>query len=135
MLSRTDQYALQVLAHLACHPEKRMQGKELAEATGISWSYLSKILSTLRKKGFVSAEKGWGGGFKITKSAYNKSIFSVMEAVGDSKLIFSSCLFGWPKCGDKKPCPLHQDWKKISEAVTKVLKGTTIAALGCKLGR
>lgn len=130
MLNRTDQYALQVLAHLCRHPEKRLQGLELAKATGISWSYLSKILSRLRKKGFVSAKKGWGGGFKLAAKTFNQPIYDVLVAVGGNPSVPTACLFGWPKCGGSNPCPLHWRWAKISGLYLDMLKKTTIAMLG-----
>ena len=134
MLNRTDKYALQVLAHLARYPEKRIQGIELAKATHISWTYLSKILSKLRKVGFVTATKGWGGGYTLTKKARGQSIFDVLTAIGGNpKSEFSSCLFGWPKCNGKKPCPLHNDWEKISKRYSDMLKGMTVDKMGRNL--
>ena len=68
MYSRTTRYAFHLLGTLARRRDELVSGEELAGLTGIPANYLSKILNQLRKSGFVESQKGWGGGFRSTRS-------------------------------------------------------------------
>ncbi|MBI4403017.1 MAG: Rrf2 family transcriptional regulator [Deltaproteobacteria bacterium] len=134
VLNRTEQYGLQLVAYLACYGTKRVRAKELSKATGVPLTYLSKILSRLRKRGIVSAEKGWGGGFKLAEEVLCSPIIVVLDALGKGLPTTPSfCLFGWSKCSSKNPCPLHPEWEKLSAHINKVYRETTIQALGDRL--
>jgi Rrf2 family transcriptional regulator, iron-sulfur cluster assembly transcription factor len=138
LLNKTTQYGLQVLAYLASHPGEKISGKDLAAATGVPWNYLVKILRNLGREGFVSALKGWGGGFSLKPSALKRSIAEVVDALDSSSRVGKAslpCLFGWNRCGDEHPCPLHDRWSEIVRQNEELLNSTTIRMLGEHMGK
>ena len=74
MFSQTSRYALRILGYLATNRDRWVLAREIAGETGIPANYLSKILSQLRKRGFVESLKGWGGGFRLKGTAGGVSI-------------------------------------------------------------
>ncbi|MBD3160836.1 MAG: Rrf2 family transcriptional regulator [Candidatus Eisenbacteria bacterium] len=130
MISRTSKYALRVLGYLIAQGETRTTGEELARNTGIPANYLSKVLSQLRKHGFVDAEKGWGGGFRVRRQAMDRPIKEILEIIdGPERTESRECVFGLPECDEEHPCPLHDRWGDIRKAYLEMLTATKVADL------
>lgn len=128
MMSQTGKYALRILGFLVDRPNERVQGDQIAQATGIPANYLSKILNQLRKRGLVESQKGWGGGFTLAKGAPKIPIATVIE-VFDGKKSEQACIFNVSACDPLHPCPLHSDWERIATAYDHLLSSTKIADL------
>lgn len=128
MISQTVKYALRILGHLADHPGEWIQGDQIASATTIPANYLSKILNQLRKRGVVSSQKGWGGGFLLADEALTVPIAEVVELF-DGKKTEDTCVFGLGRCDEEEPCPLHNHWESISKSYDAMLNAVTIRDL------
>jgi Rrf2 family protein len=128
MISQTVKYALRILGYLADHPGEWIQGEQIASATGIPSNYLSKILNQLRKRGVVSSQKGWGGGFFLEEDALTTPIAEVVELF-DGKRSKDACVFGLGQCDSEDPCPLHPHWEAISKSYEAMLGSVTIRDL------
>jgi Rrf2 family protein len=126
----TARYALHVLGHLAGHQDRMIGGGEIARATAVPPNYTLKILNQLRKKGFVEARKGWHGGFRIRQSALRRSIRDVV-AMTDGQHVVNpkDCAFGFPRCNESHPCPLHGPWGEMRNAFLRMLSETRIRDL------
>jgi Rrf2 family protein len=133
MISRTSQYALQILGFLARESGHRSRSEEIARRTGIPANYLGKILNQLRKQGVVDAEKGWGGGFQLRDEAVGRpieEILAIFDGVASTRP--GECAFGQPECDAAHPCPLHPYWERIRDTYREMLTKTTVADLGEK---
>ncbi len=64
MFSRTVEYALRAVIHLAHEAPKARTTAQIADATQVPKDYLSKILQGLVKKGLVETQRGVGAGFR-----------------------------------------------------------------------
>lgn len=128
MISQTATYALRILGYLAERPGEWVQGEQIARETGIPSNYLSKILNQLRKRGVVSSQKGWGGGFLLAEEAMRQPIAEVVELF-DGKRKEQACVFGRPRCDSEHPCPLHDHWDIISKSYEMMLDKIRIADL------
>jgi Rrf2 family protein len=114
VISRTSQYALDVLRCLARDPGSRVATDALARATGVPANYLSKILSQLRKQKVVEGEKGWGGGFRLQAGALDRPIGEIVAIFdGLDPTARDKCLFGLRRCDAAHPCALHPFWERI----------------------
>ena len=130
MLTRTAQYALQVLGYLTTTSLERARGEEIARATGIPRNYLSKVLNQLRKQGLVHSEKGWGGGFWLCEDAREKPIAEVLEIIeGKGYLGDGQCGFRKATCSPERPCPLHPYWGRIRATYEEMLRETHVGDL------
>jgi len=113
MVTQTARYALRILGYLVDHPGQRVQGREIAAATGIPANYLSKILSQLRKRGYVDGRKGWGGGFLLCDTAFSTPLAEVLDLFEGTMAADRRCLFELRDCDAKNPCPLHTHWERV----------------------
>jgi Rrf2 family iron-sulfur cluster assembly transcriptional regulator len=128
MISQTGRYALRILGHLADHTEVWVQGREIAAATGIPANYLAKILNQLRKRGIVSSQKGWGGGFLLHEEALAAPIADVLELI-DGRPDERGCVFELHDCDAEHPCPLHRRWERVRGEFQGMIRSTSIGDL------
>ena len=128
MVSLTGRYALRILGYLAEKPETWVQGSQIAADTGIPANYLSKIMNQLRKKGYVESQRGWGGGFLLTKKALKIRIHDVLTHL-EGPRDDTTCIFGLRDCDENDPCPLHDRWEAIRTGYMDMLRQVTIGDL------
>jgi Rrf2 family iron-sulfur cluster assembly transcriptional regulator len=134
LISQTGRYALRILGHLADRTEEWVQGREIAAATGIPANYLAKILNQLRKRGLVSSQKGWGGGFRLRESALGVPIAVVLEAI-DGPPDEHGCIFELRDCDARRPCPLHARWERVRGELRSMVQEVSIGDLRAPVER
>jgi Rrf2 family protein len=95
--------------------------KEIAKGIDSPEHFIAKILQDLSRKGLVRSRKGPSGGFYLDESSLNASLADVVRIVdGDS--LFSGCALGLKQCSEVKPCPLHDEFRKIRESISHMLQ-------------
>jgi len=129
MVTKTTRYALRILGYLVDHPDKRVQGQEIAAATGIPSDYLSKILSRLRKRGYVDGRKGWGGGFLLCDNAFSAPLAEVLEVFKGTMAVDRRCIFELRDCDAGNPCPLHKHWERVRDEYDGMLSKLSVRDL------
>jgi len=128
-LIRAADYGIRALVHLAGLPEGgRMLLPELARATGVPPSFLSKVLQELCHAGFVASFRGQAGGFAILENGRRATVSAVIAAV-DSPIRLNLCLAPGRSCDRKADCPAHPVWVRAQMALLRVLDAQTIADL------
>lgn len=128
-LSQTAEYALRAMANLAFRAEgSAVTARELAGATGIPQAYLSKIMKKMVEGGLVHSEKGHGGGFVLARKPGAIRFLDVLEASGFSPRA-NHCVFGWEDCDPQAPCPFHESWARLNEAMETWALDNTLAGL------
>ncbi|WP_447640226.1 MULTISPECIES: RrF2 family transcriptional regulator [Chitinophagaceae] len=134
IFSKTCEYALRAVFYIA---QKSAQGekagiKEIAENIGSPESFLAKILQQLSRDGLIQSAKGPNGGFYLHKQELRRPLTDIVQAIeGDS--LFTGCGMGLSYCSEEEPCPLHSEFKKVRNQLTKMLKTTTIGKFNNEL--
>ncbi len=106
MLSKTVEYALRAMMHLASVPAGRSASSSaVASATHVPQGYLSKVLRDLVVAGLVDSQRGPHGGFCLARAPLDISILDVINAVDPIPRI-DRCPLGNPD--HAALCPLHQ---------------------------
>lgn len=78
--SHSTGYALHALTLLAKAPKGENIGiRDLASSLGVSESYLSKIMTQLRKGGLVRSATGVSGGYELARPARDVTFLDVIE--------------------------------------------------------
>lgn len=87
-LSPRVEYALAALIELACspNPDEPIRVKEIAEKQDIPDRYLEHILITLRRAGFVYAQRGVRGGYILARQPQTITLLEVLNCLDDSHL-------------------------------------------------
>lgn len=125
-LSNTAGYAILALGCMKECNGAWILTRDIAKRTGISSTYLSKILHGLAKSGLIDAKRGYRGGFKLSRSASKISLMDVVEAV-EGRAWTGRCLLGLAECSDERSCPAHDFWKSTRIRIESKLRRLTLA--------
>lgn len=126
-VSQTSEYALRAMAHLArLAPGEAARAADLAEAANIPQHYVSKILRQLVVAGLLASRRGHHGGFVLRRPPSRIPVRAVLEATGTT-LEPEHCAFGWSRCNQAEPCPLHPVWDGMKTVLGSWADGTTLA--------
>lgn len=123
--TKKAQYALRAVIFLAKKKEVSSL-RSIAEAEGISFDYLEKILSKLEKSNLVESKKGVTGGYLLAKNPKSINLKDVFDAVGEP-ISLVDCL--------KKRCPLDSKcraikaWKKVNTKIEEALLSVKLSDL------
>jgi len=123
------------MVHLASAPHgHKYPLNELAVATGVQESFLSKILQRLVHQGMLVSQRGSGGGFLLNRPPAEVSLLEVVEAIeGPTQL--NHCVGGDGHCARKDWCGVNPTWESAQKALTQVLGGVSIAQLADETSR
>lgn len=127
-------YAIRALARLAAHPDALVQLRDLARQEQIPAPFVAKILQSLVRAGIVRSVKGPGGGYGLAMPPERISLLMIRGAV-DGARDLETCAVGLGPCSDNVPCPLHDAFKPIRQAIRRYLEETTLTALTAALAR
>ncbi|MBX7259415.1 MAG: Rrf2 family transcriptional regulator [Candidatus Hydrogenedentes bacterium] len=110
LYSKGCEYALRALTCAASQKDtSRFQAKDVCKKAGIPESFTRKVFQALTQGGFLQAVRGPGGGYELSRPPEEITLRDVIEAV-EGQDTFSHCVLGFPTCGEKHPCPLHETW-------------------------
>jgi Rrf2 family transcriptional regulator, nitric oxide-sensitive transcriptional repressor len=127
MISRTNEYALRVMVFLAAQEGAACGTRDIAAATHVPVSYLSKILLTLVKEQFVRSQRGLHGGFVLARDPAEISVFDVVAAIDPLPRI-RVCPLNLA-AHSKQLCPLHKELDNAFELVEQAFRRATLAGL------
>ena len=130
MFNKETEYALRSLVYIQAQNNiKRRPGIiEIAKEIDAPQFFTGKTLQRMVKNGFVSSVRGKGGGFYFEEGKADLPIKMLINAIeGDSTL--TGCGFGFKKCDCTNPCPLHERYAPIREAINELVSTETIQSL------
>ncbi|MEP7259030.1 MAG: Rrf2 family transcriptional regulator [Flavitalea sp.] len=84
---------------------------------------MAKILQDLSRKGLVQSVKGSNGGFFLEEGSKKNTLADIVMAIDGDKL-FTGCALGLKNCSEKKPCPLHDEFKIIRKQMHDMLQSS-----------
>ena len=126
LTSFTD-FALRALMRLASEPTRSFATNEIAAEFGISRNHLAKVVRDLADGGFISTQRGAGGGFSLARPPQTITLGEVVRALearhalvecfrddGGSCVLTPRCRLKArlaaarkPSCGNSTPPPLR----------------------------
>ena len=136
MFSKTCEYAIRAVIFIA---QKSAFGvsagiKEIAKGIASPEHFIAKILQGLSRKGLVQSVKGPNGGFYLDENSRKNTLADIVEAIDGDKL-FNGCALGLKNCSEKKPCPLHEEFKAIRTQLHQMLQSATVDGFNQELAR
>jgi Rrf2 family protein len=126
MISQTAEYALRAIVFLADQAEPRTT-HQIAAATRVPPSYLSKVMQALSRARVVHSQRGLHGGFRLVKPPAELSVWDVIEAVDPIQRI-RTCPLGLKAHGTRL-CPLHKRLDDALALVENAFRESTVADL------
>ncbi len=129
LLSKTSEYALQALIHLAAQPAgEPVLSRDISDYLRVPAQYLAKILQDLAKRGVLDSFKGRGGGFVLRPGAEQMNILDIVEVV-EGQPFGQGCVLGLKACADETACPMHYQWKPLKKDVMGLLAQQSIGSM------
>jgi Rrf2 family transcriptional regulator, nitric oxide-sensitive transcriptional repressor len=125
VFSQTAEYALRAVVVLAGEAEKPWTAQDIAVQSLVPSDYLMKVLQALAKAGLVTAQRGRGGGFILTRSPAQINVLDVITAVDPLRRI-KHCPLGLKSHGTTL-CPLH---RKLDDAIRSVEEAFASTSIG-----
>lgn len=131
-ISTRTRYGSRALAELALAYPRVVSVRELADNQRLSSKYLEQIMGRLRAAGIVSSVQGKGGGYELAKSPLDITVFDVFRVLEGSTAPVD-CIDNPGACFLEARCPVQETWIEVTEAITSVLKNTTLFDLAERL--
>ncbi len=130
MLSLTCKAAIKAVVFLGANhlSDEKFSIGEIAAEINENNHTVGKLLQKLTKAGIIHSVKGPNGGFFITQQQRQMRVMHIVEAI-DGRAVFTECGLGFNKCSDAKPCPLHNDFKKVRDQFTHMCNNRKIHEL------
>lgn len=129
MLSRTAEYALRAVLHLAeCADGSAVGAGEVASRLDVPERYLARVLNALARAGVLASTRGAQGGFRLAVCPSRLKLATVVapfDAVGDPP----QCLLRDQQCGVGMPCIAHARWHDVAGSVRRFFQQTTVGDL------
>ncbi len=133
MFNKETEYALRSLVYIQLQnmKDRRPGIAEIAKEIEAPQFFTAKILHRMVKHGFVQSLKGKGGGFYFDKCKEDIPIQELINVTEGNKVL-TGCGFGLKHCDANNPCPLHEQYAPIREAINKLVLTETIQSLAKK---
>lgn len=127
MYSQTAEYAISLLARMACEGEKTWSASDLAEALSLPHDYLAKILVRLRDGQFVDSQRGRSGGYRLARAPSAITLADIVAHLEQPEEGRVFCNLSHDLCGGEKVCALHHYRLEVAALRERILRDTSIA--------
>lgn len=145
-ISRTTDYGIVLLAHLAREPASDLprdparegglapgdapaqSARELAEEVDLPAPMVSKTLKRLARAGLLESVRGAKGGYRLLRRPENLSV-AEMVAVLEGPVAITDCSIDRSGCEHAGHCAVRDPWNVINHAVNETLREMTLADL------
>lgn len=129
-ISARTEYGLRAMIELANHYGLGPIGvREIASRQGIPERFLEQLISSLRRAGLVTSQRGAQGGFVLAKPAVEVTVFEIMEAL-EGPLNPVSCLSSSDVgCEKDSMCATQNLWRQAKCCLEMLFRATNLESL------
>ncbi|MET1024777.1 MAG: SUF system Fe-S cluster assembly regulator [Pseudoxanthomonas sp.] len=127
-VTKLTDYATVLLTVLASRFGQVLSATELAEASGLEATTVSKVLKPLAQAGLVDGLRGVHGGYRLAHAAGDITLVQIIEAM-EGPLAITECSQQDSQCGIAHQCGARANWRLINDVVVEALRGMTLAQM------
>lgn len=120
-------FGLRALMRLAGEPSRSFSTHEIAEEFGISRHHLTKVVRDLADGGFVTTQRGAGGGFRLARPPQAITLGEVVRTLEQRQALVECFREDGGACVLTPRCRLKPRLAAAREAFLKELDTTTLA--------
>ncbi len=134
MLSKASEYAIRALVSVKMHnlEGKRPGFKAIAKDIDAPEQYLAKVMQSMTKHKILSSVRGRNGGFFFRNPDEEIKLIEPVK-IFEGKRFFTKCGFGFSHCDANNPCPLHNEFEPVRDALIGILEKETVTSLAMKV--
>lgn len=130
MVSTKGRYALRVMVDIGLH-EGWVSLGDIAKRQNISRKYLEQVMASLLKAGFVTSQRGKGGGYQLSREPDGYTVGAILRVAEQGPLTPVNCLdcSSGELCPRADECPTLPIWRGLGEVTSAFLDSKTLADL------
>lgn len=128
MFQRKTDLAVRALKSLGTPGVKR-SGAALSSSIGTTTAFLPQVLAPLIDHGWVTSERGPGGGYALTDASSRISILEVLEAT-QGPTVNGRCVLRDQPCPGSEECDVHAAWTNAREVLVDGLRKIPVIETG-----
>ena len=127
-ISTKGRYSLRMLIDLAmnCKEGEFVSLKEIAERQNISKKYLEQIVPMLSKAGLLKANRGYQGGYMLSKPATQYSVGEILRLTEGSLAPVSCLADDTNECPRASECITLPVWEGLNKVICDYLDNITL---------
>jgi Rrf2 family transcriptional regulator, nitric oxide-sensitive transcriptional repressor len=126
-LTMFTDFALRALMRLAGEPDRSFSTGEIAGEFGISRNHLAKVVSDLAELGFITTQRGVGGGFALARPPQAITLGEIVRALEGPSALVECFRQDGGGCALTPRCRLKARLGAAREAFLRELDKTTLA--------
>ena len=126
-LTMFTDFALRALMRLAGEPDRSFSTSAIAGEFGISRNHLSKVVRDLANSGFITTQRGIGGGFALARPPQAITLGEVVRALEGTSALVECFRQDGGSCVLTPRCRLKGRLAAAREAFLRELDKTTLA--------
>ena len=124
-ISTKGRYALRVMADLAVSEGESdwVSLGDVSRRQGISRKYLEQVMASLHRAGFVTSQRGKGGGYRLKRDPANYTLGEIIRSAEGSSLAPAACLdcSSGTLCPRSSHCPTLPVWQELGALISGYL--------------
>jgi Rrf2 family protein len=129
LLSKACEYGIRAVLYLTDGPKGTyVPIRSVSDALGIPYHFLAKVVQTLAQADVLTSSRGPNGGIALARPASQIALKEIVVAL-DGDGIFKECVLGLPGCGERKPCPLHEQWAPARDRIHRMFDHVSLAEM------
>lgn len=130
-LSKKVEYGLIAIRHVATKPRGELvTAKEIADAYGIPFELLAKVLQRLTKAGLIHSVQGVHGGYSLARPAEEIAVSAIISAIEGSRPVIAQCLAEGPQsCGVYLNCTIKSPLTRVQANIENAFNSMTLSEI------
>lgn len=130
-LSKKAEYGLIALRHIATRPRGDLvTAKEIADAYGIPFDLLAKVLQRLTRSGLIMSVQGVRGGYSLARPPQTITVSGIINAIeGDRPGIVQCMVDGPDSCVVSSTCTIKSPLTKVQANIERAFSSMTLAEI------
>jgi FeS assembly SUF system regulator len=127
-MSKLTDYGTMVLAQLAANGRGLSTASQVADATHLAQTTVSKLLKSLVHSGLVVSTRGVQGGYALARPATSISAAEILDAL-EGPVAITECSASNGVCDLESYCRVGTAWQRINQSIRSALDGISLADL------
>ena len=124
-ITRRADYGLMLLCYFA-RRRRFWSARELAKASRVPPSMVTKILKELSQQGVLKSHRGVGGGYSLERDPDDISVEEILCAL-EGPIALVLCVDPHGQCDCQGWCDAYPSWECINRAIQQTLERLTLA--------
>jgi len=108
------EYSIVFLSYLSHNKGKNVSLTRAAKNLSLPYRFLGQVAVNLKMGGIIEASEGKSGGYKLIKGWEEKSLYDLLEVLGENKAMVTC--FGEKGCLRERKCKLKKIWEKVEKS-------------------